>query len=68
MSESSYSVIGSWPLVISRAVNAYGIDGKALLQRVGIEPAQTAQPEARCSLTHLNRLWRLARNLLVTDA
>ncbi|MEC7468439.1 MAG: AraC family transcriptional regulator [Pseudomonadota bacterium] len=65
MSESSYSVIGSWPLVISRAVNAYGIDGKALLQRVGIEPVQTALPEARCSLTQLNRLWRLA--LTVTD-
>lgn len=65
MSESSYSVIGSWPLVISRAVNAYGIDGKALLQRVGIEPVQTALPEARCSLSQLNRLWRLA--LTVTD-
>ena len=65
MSESSYSVIGSWPLVISRAVNAYGIDGRALLQRVGIDPTQTAQPEARCSLTQLNRLWRLALN--VTD-
>ena len=65
MSESSYSVIGSWPLVISRAVNAYGIDGRALLQRVGIDPTQTAQPEARCSLAQLNRLWRLALN--VTD-
>ena len=65
MSEYSYSVIGSWPLVISRAVNAYGIDGRALLQRVGIDPTQTAQPEARCSLAQLNRLWRLALN--VTD-
>ncbi len=63
MTESGFSVIGSWPLVISRALDAYGIDGTALLKRVGIEPAQIALPEARCELTKLNRLWRLAGNL-----
>ncbi|MFS1705068.1 AraC family transcriptional regulator [Alteromonas sp. AMM-1] len=62
-SEQGFSVIGSWPLVISRAVNAYGIDGMALLTQVGIEPSQASLPEARCDLLRLNRLWRLATNV-----
>ena len=64
----SHSVIGSWPLVISRAMNAYQIDGQSLLRRVGIEPVQAAQPETRYSLAELNRLWRLVESLSQDEA
>ena len=64
----SHSVIGSWPLVISRAMNAYQLDGQSLLSRVGIDPVQAAQPETRYSLAELNRLWRLVESLTQDEA
>tara|TARA_A200000159_G_scaffold104504_4_gene97217 strand:+ start:274 stop:1302 length:1029 start_codon:yes stop_codon:yes gene_type:complete len=64
----SHSVIGSWPLVISRALNAYQLDGQSLLRRVGIDPVQAAQPETRYSLAQLNRVWRLVENLTKDEA
>ncbi|SEG35404.1 transcriptional regulator, AraC family [Oceanospirillum linum] len=62
------SVIGSWPLVISRALDQYHIDGSALLARVGIDQSAANQPETRYSLATLDRLWRLARNLSGDEA
>ena len=64
----SHSVIGSWPLVISRAMSAYQLDGQSLLSRVGIDPVQAAQPETRYSLAELNRLWRLVESLTQDEA
>jgi len=64
----SHSVIGSWPLVISRAMNAYQLDGQSLLRRVGIDPVQAAKPETRYSLSQLNRLWRLVESLTQDEA
>jgi len=62
------SVIGSWPLVISRALDYYSIDGGSLLARVGIDQTQVNLPETRYSLMVLERLWRLARNLSGDEA
>ncbi|MFG1490768.1 hypothetical protein ABMA58_16070, partial [Oceanospirillum sp. HFRX-1_2] len=52
------SVIGSWPLVISRALDHYHIDGNALLARVGIDQGVANQPETRYPLATIDRLWR----------
>ncbi len=62
------SVIGSWPLVISRALDHYHIDGNALLARVGIDQGVANQPETRYPLATIDRLWRLARNLTGDEA
>jgi len=62
------TVIGSWPLVISRALDQYHIDGSSLLARVGIEQSVASQLETRYPLTTINRLWRLARNLTGDEA
>lgn len=64
----SHTVIGSWPLVISRALSAYQVDGRALLNRIGIDAAKAAQPETRFSLAQINRLWRLAETLTNDEA
>lgn len=62
------TVIGSWPLVISRALDQYHIDGSSLLARVGIEQSVANQPETRYPLATIDRLWRLARNLTGDEA
>ena len=62
------SVIGSWPLVISRALEQYHIDGSMLLARVGIDQSDADQPETRYPLARLDWLWRLARSLSDDEA
>lgn len=68
LTQQSHSVIGSWPLVISRALKAYELEGQTLLKRVGIDPVLAARPETRYPLAQLNRLWRLVESLTQDEA
>jgi len=61
-------VMGSWAVVISRALNYYQIDGPELLSRVDIDPAIANQLDTRYRLSRIDRLWRLARNLTGDEA
>lgn len=59
------SVMGSWAVVISRALDYYQVNGPELLARVEIDPVQASQLDTRYPWIKIERLWRLARN--VTD-
>ncbi|MAC45503.1 MAG: hypothetical protein CMI12_01440 [Oceanospirillum sp.] len=62
------SVMGTWPLVISRALDYYRVDGQALLARVGIDPLAASQLDTRYGWQQIDRLWRLARNVTGDEA
>lgn len=69
MSEKNQaSFIGSWAVVVGRALEYYQLDGAVLLERVGIDLQQANHIDTRYSLQRIDRLWRLARNLTQDEA
>jgi AraC-like DNA-binding protein len=54
------SALGSWGLVIARALRTRGCDPVALFARAGLDLAALDDPEARIPVLATSRLWRLA--------
>jgi len=54
------SVLGTWTLTVIRALDARGVDGRAVAARAGIDVAAFEDPDARHSIADTTRLWRLA--------
>jgi len=54
------SVLGTWTLTVVRALDARGIDGRAVAARAGIDVAAFEDPDSRHSIADTTRLWRLA--------
>lgn len=61
-------IMGSWAVVISRALDYYQVDGRDLLSRVEIDPIEASQLDTRYRLNRIDRLWQLARNLTNDEA
>jgi len=54
------SVLGTWTLTVVRALDARGVDGRAVAARAGIDVAAFEDPDSRHSIGDTTRLWRLA--------
>ena len=54
------SVLGTWTLTVVRALDARGVDGRAVAARAGIDVATFEDPDSRHSIADTTRLWRLA--------
>lgn len=54
------SVLGTWTLTVVRALDARGVDGRAVAARAGIDVAALEDPDSRHSIADTTRLWRLA--------
>lgn len=54
------STISSWALLVAKALEAEGIDSKAIFQRAGLDPVKLEDPDARYPIEGMGRLWRLA--------
>lgn len=57
---SSLSTIASWAATIVRALEARGLDGRAIAARAGIDGAVLDDAEGRVPRAALTRLWKLA--------
>ncbi|OPX54967.1 AraC-type DNA-binding protein [Oceanospirillum multiglobuliferum] len=62
------SIMGSWAVVIGRALEYYQLEGAVFLERVGIDQQQANHLDTRYSLHRIDRLWRLARNVTQDEA
>src|SRR5690349_3912429 len=56
----SLSTLSSWALLISRALNAAGIDADELFRRAGMHPERLRDANSRYPLAAMQRLWALA--------
>ncbi len=55
-----HTQLGSLTVLLLEVVNReYGMDGRALARRVGIDPARLGRPEARLPVDKIRRLWEL---------
>jgi AraC-like DNA-binding protein len=54
------TTLGTWVKAICRALEAAGCDSAALLAEAGFDLKSLDGPNARCPLTHTERLWRIA--------
>ncbi|HKY92586.1 MAG TPA: AraC family transcriptional regulator [Nevskiaceae bacterium] len=54
------STLNTWAIALVRTLDARGIDGKALLQRAGLDPGLVKEPNGRTPVSAMSRLWRLA--------
>lgn len=54
------TTIASWVLLVSKALQSYGIDSHKLLVQVGLDPTQLTDPNARYSYSSVTELWKLA--------
>lgn len=54
------STINTWAIALVRTLDARGLDGKALLQRAGLDPALLKEPNGRSPVSAMSRLWHLA--------
>lgn len=54
------TTIASIPLLISRALDDYGVDAEPLLRRADIDPGRLADPHRRVPFIAITRLWNLA--------
>ena len=54
------SVLGTWTLTVVRALDARGVDGRAVAARAGIDVAAFDDPDRRHPIAATTRLWRLA--------
>ncbi len=54
------SVLGTWTLTVVRALDARGVDGRAVGARAGIDVATLDEPDRRHPIATTTRLWRLA--------
>lgn len=57
---SAPSVLTTWARSIVAALDARGVDGRALAARAGIDPLACAGPVGRDPVSATGRLWRLA--------
>ena len=60
MTHKAQSTIAGWSATIIRALNAQGVDGRAIARSAGIEPLSLEEPDARVPRAALTRLWALA--------
>jgi AraC-like DNA-binding protein len=54
------SVLGTWTLTVVRALDARGVDGRAVAARAGIDVTAFDDPDSRHPIAATTRLWRLA--------
>ena len=54
------TTLGTWVKAICRGLEAAGCDSAALLAEAGFDLKSLDGPNARCPLTHTERLWRIA--------
>ena len=54
------TTLATWVKAIGRALDAAGCNSAALLAEAGLDPKSLDGPNARCPLTHTERLWRIA--------
>jgi AraC-like DNA-binding protein len=54
------SVLGTWTLAVVRALDARGVDGRAIASRAGIDVTALDDPDYRHPIAATTRLWRLA--------
>ncbi len=58
--EAAPSVLGAWTLTVVRALDARGVDGRAVAARAGIDPLALEDVACRHPIAATTRLWRLA--------
>jgi AraC-like DNA-binding protein len=56
----SYTTIGGFPLMVAKALDAYGIDGEDALARCGIDPQIVKVPDTRVPIGKISQLLQLA--------
>lgn len=59
-SNTHFSALSSWVLLISRAIDSYGCDSVELFARAGLDHSRLRDPVARFSGVAILRLWELA--------
>ncbi len=59
-SNTHFSAISSWVLLIARAIDSYGCDSAEMFARVGLDYSRLRDPGARFSYAAVTRLWGLA--------
>ena len=59
-SNTRFTALSSWILLIARAIDSYGIDSVELFARAGLDHSRLHDPGARFSYAAVTRLWGLA--------
>lgn len=54
------STLNTWFITLLRAVEARGVDSRALVLRAGLDPDQINDPNLRSPVEKTSRLWRMA--------
>jgi len=62
-SESHFTTLSSWVLLIARAIDSYGHDSAEVFARLGLDHAQLREPMARFPAHQVERLWHLAEEV-----
>lgn len=60
LAQRAPSTLSGWSATLVRALDAQGVDGRALAEQAGIDPGTLGQSEARVPRAALTRLWQLA--------
>ncbi len=58
-----YTLIGSWALLIGKALDSYGLDGNKLCKQFGVDLLEAADPDSRFSSSQLGILWESAAEI-----
>ena len=58
-----YTTIGSWAVIISKAIDSYGYDGKGYCKDFGVDLREASDPNTRYSTELMSPLWTGAANL-----
>jgi AraC-like DNA-binding protein len=59
-SNTHFTALSSWILLIARAIDSYGFDSAELFARAGLDHSRLRDPGARFSHAAVTRLWGLA--------
>jgi AraC-like DNA-binding protein len=59
-SNTRFTALSSWILLIARAIDSYGFDSAELFARAGLDHSRLRDPGARFSYAAITRLWGLA--------
>jgi AraC-like DNA-binding protein len=59
-SNTHFTALSSWILLIARAIDSYGFDSAELFARAGLDHSRLRDPGARFSYAAVTRLWELA--------
>lgn len=63
LTPSNPTTIGSWALLVAKAIDSYGLDSKAIFVNAGVDIETLHTPNARIPRAQMANIWQQARNL-----